>query len=319
MKDTGNEGAPVGVSLAFRRADEGPRRGVRGRPRRPVWQRHARAAGAGRGVLRAGPGDGHAGRVGGGGRLGFGEDGVLPDVRGGPAQRPGRRRRGRRRCPDPGCDGDAAGRSGGRRGTRTRPPGNRPGSPSVAAAGAGSRTGAVAEPRLLLREFGRGDLPLTDTVEKMSRLVREYMDSLNGLVVVWIDELDRCPPEYALGMLGAVRSICDHAGVATVVSVRPDTLEAAVARIHGDHAGAGCWSRLPRPRTPSCRRTPESTSTRRSRRSPAAASAGSGAEVRSHRRRRSAQSDRSRAPRGGRPWGVSPAIGPGRETCRQTL
>ena len=98
---------------------------------------------------------------------------------------------------------------------------------------------AVAEPRLLLREFGRGDSPPTDTVEKMSRLVREYMDSLNGLVVVWIDELDRCPPEYALGMLGAVRSICDHAGIATVVTVRPDTLEAAVARIHGDHHGAG--------------------------------------------------------------------------------
>ncbi len=105
----------------------------------------------------------------------------------------------------------------------------------------------------------RGDLPPTDTVEKMSRLVWEYMDSLNGLVVVWIDELDRCPPAYALGMLGAVRSICDHAGVATVVSVRPDPLEAAVARIHGDHAGAGGWSRLPRPRTPSCRRRPEST------------------------------------------------------------
>ena len=57
--------------------------------------------------------------------------------------------------------------------------------------------------------------------------------------MVWIDELDRCPPEYALGMLGAVRSICDHAGIATVVTVRPDTLEAAVARIHGDHGGAG--------------------------------------------------------------------------------
>ena len=99
--------------------------------------------------------------------------------------------------------------------------------------------GAVAEPRLLLREFGRGESPPTDTVEKMSRLVREYMDSLNGLAVVWIDELDRCPPEYALGMLGAVRSICHHAGIATVVTVRPDTLAAAVARIHGDHHGAG--------------------------------------------------------------------------------
>ena len=44
--------------------------------------------------------------------------------------------------------------------------------------------------------------------------VRDYADPLPGLVVVWIDELDRCPPEYALGTLRAVRSICDHPGIA---------------------------------------------------------------------------------------------------------
>ena len=97
---------------------------------------------------------------------------------------------------------------------------------------------AISAPTLLLREFGRGDTPAADTVEEMARLVREYVDSLPGLVVVWIDELDRCPPEYALGMLRAVRSIGDHSGIATVLTVHPDALEQAVVRMHGDVDGA---------------------------------------------------------------------------------
>ena len=93
---------------------------------------------------------------------------------------------------------------------------------------------AMSAPTLLLREFGRGDTPAADAVEEMARLVREYVDSLPGLVVVWIDELDRCPPEYALGMLRAVRSICDHPGIATVLTVHPDALERAVVQMHGE-------------------------------------------------------------------------------------
>ena len=58
---------------------------------------------------------------------------------------------------------------------------------------------AASEPAILLREFGRGDTPAADAVEEIARLVGQYVDSTPGLVVVWIDELDRCPPEYALG------------------------------------------------------------------------------------------------------------------------
>ncbi len=97
---------------------------------------------------------------------------------------------------------------------------------------------AISAPTLLLREFGRGDTPAADTVEEMARLVREYVDSLPGLVVVWIDELDRCPPEYALGMLRAVRSICDHPGLATVLTIHPGALEQAVVQMHGEFDGA---------------------------------------------------------------------------------
>ena len=60
---------------------------------------------------------------------------------------------------------------------------------------------ALSEPAILLREFGRGDTPAADTVGEMAGLVGQYVDSTPGLVVVWIDELDRCPPEYALGIL----------------------------------------------------------------------------------------------------------------------
>jgi len=66
-------------------------------------------------------------------------------------------------------------------------------------------------------------------VEEMAFFVGQYVDSMPGLVVVWIDELDRCPPEYALGMLRAVRSICDQRGIATVLTVNPDALEEALA------------------------------------------------------------------------------------------
>ena len=97
---------------------------------------------------------------------------------------------------------------------------------------------AVSEPAILLREFGRGDTPAADAVEEMARLVGRYVDSTPGLVVVWIDELDRCPPDYALGMLRAVRSICDQPGIATVLTVNPDALEQAVARMHGELDGA---------------------------------------------------------------------------------
>ena len=97
---------------------------------------------------------------------------------------------------------------------------------------------AMSAPTLLLREFRRGDTPAADAVEEMARLVREYVDSLPGLVVVWIDELDRCPPEYALGMLRAVRSICDHPGLATVLTIHPGALEQAVVQMHGEFDGA---------------------------------------------------------------------------------
>lgn len=97
---------------------------------------------------------------------------------------------------------------------------------------------ALSEPAILLDVFGRGDAPAADATGEMARLIRQYADSANGLVVVWIDELDRCPPDYALGMLRAVRSICDHPGVATVVTVNPDALEEAVVRMHGALDGA---------------------------------------------------------------------------------
>ena len=97
---------------------------------------------------------------------------------------------------------------------------------------------AVSEPAVLLREFGSGDTPAADTVEEMARLVEKYVNSMPGLVVVWIDELDRCPPEYALGMLRAVRSICDQPGIATILTINPHALEEAVVRMHGELDGA---------------------------------------------------------------------------------
>ena len=86
------------------------------------------------------------------------------------------------------------------------------------------------EPQELLREFARGDKPPHDCISEIRRLLSEYTAGFRSPVVVWIDELDRCPPEYALGVLAAARSVCALDRTVCVLAINPEPLKHAVRR-----------------------------------------------------------------------------------------
>ena len=91
------------------------------------------------------------------------------------------------------------------------------------------------EPQEYLSAFSRGDKPSHDCISEIRRLLGEYTAGFSGPVVVWIDELDRCPPEYALGVLAAARSVCALDRTVCVLAVNPEPLKHAVhRRLAGD-------------------------------------------------------------------------------------
>ena len=52
-------------------------------------------------------------------------------------------------------------------------------------------------------------------------------------LVVFVDEMDRCQPRYAMGVLERVRHLFDVPGVVVVIAVNPNALNHAVAALHG--------------------------------------------------------------------------------------
>ena len=84
------------------------------------------------------------------------------------------------------------------------------------------------EPQEYLSAFSRGDQPPHDCISEIRHLLSEYTAGFSGPVVVWIDELDRCPPEYALGVLAAARSVCALEHTVCVLVINPEPLKRAV-------------------------------------------------------------------------------------------
>ena len=72
------------------------------------------------------------------------------------------------------------------------------------------------------RELGRFEVAL-----------RRYVSDCGGRLVVFIDELDRCRPDYALGVLENVRHLFDVDGVIVVLAVNSEALDYAVGASHG--------------------------------------------------------------------------------------
>ena len=74
--------------------------------------------------------------------------------------------------------------------------------------------------------------PRRDTL-RFKKTLRSFVTEGGGRLVVFIDELDRCRPDYATGVLEKVRHIFDVAGVVVVLSVNRKALEHAVGGPHG--------------------------------------------------------------------------------------
>ena len=80
------------------------------------------------------------------------------------------------------------------------------------------RTEVYRRQLMLLEEFQGG----------FAHLVREYVWSRNGLLVVFIDDLDRCLPERAVEVLEAIKLFLDVPGCVFFLAVDQDVIERVV-------------------------------------------------------------------------------------------
>ena len=84
--------------------------------------------------------------------------------------------------------------------------------------------------------------PRRDTV-RFKKTLRSFVSDGGERLVVFIDELDRCRPDYAIGVLEKVRHIFDVAGVVVVLAVNREALLHAVGGPHGSHYAAERYMR----------------------------------------------------------------------------
>lgn len=94
--------------------------------------------------------------------------------------------------------------------------------------------GAVSEPRRLSAELIAGADP-TGTLDELVIELRAQVTAAGGRVVLFLDDLDRCPPDYVLEMLHTVRTVTECPGLVTVLVLNRDAVEQAVRH----HQGVG--------------------------------------------------------------------------------
>ena len=94
--------------------------------------------------------------------------------------------------------------------------------------------GAASEPRRLSAELIAGTDP-SGTLDELVAELRAQVAAAGGRVVLFLDDLDRCPPDYVLEMLHTVRTVTECPGLVTVLVLNRDAVEQAVRH----HQGVG--------------------------------------------------------------------------------
>ena len=106
----------------------------------------------------------------------------------------------------------------------------------IATRGIGKVTGGLVEPE----DFERQTAAVVREWDDLNMLRKRVQSTLaetvrdrNGKLVVLIDELDRCLPKYALGVLNAARNLLDTPGVVVVLGLNPRETAARIRQLYG--------------------------------------------------------------------------------------
>lgn len=95
----------------------------------------------------------------------------------------------------------------------------------------------LADPRLVLNEHTAALAAPGALLAEARRLLDDHVATSGRRLVVWIDELDRCDPQYAVKSLQAARALLNVGGVTTMVAIHRAALENGIATIYGPLAG----------------------------------------------------------------------------------
>ena len=115
----------------------------------------------------------------------------------------------------------------------------------------------VASGGLLRDEVFADENPARRDVKKFRTALAEHAAGCGGRLVVFVDELDRCQPDYAMGVLERTRHLFDVVGVLVVLAVNPEALNLATATMLGPDMAERYLRRLidQRVRLPACEET----------------------------------------------------------------
>ena len=80
-------------------------------------------------------------------------------------------------------------------------------------------------------------------IDRFKKLLAKLVTRGGGKLVVIVDELDRCRPDYAIDMLNVVRHLFDVPGVVIVLGVNRDELKHRVQEMFGEGCDADAYLR----------------------------------------------------------------------------
>ncbi len=90
---------------------------------------------------------------------------------------------------------------------------------------------------LLATQFIREKIREKD-LRKQLKALREQLDESNkGRIIIIIDELDRCRPDFAISMLEAIKHLFDVEGYIFVLMINPEQIERTAGRLFGKIEG----------------------------------------------------------------------------------